>query len=98
VNGFLLDENLPHRLRFQPSLPIHHSADVGEHSSDAELWEYAKTKNLVIGKCFCPLKNFNKALAMGLAFDNLSLLRFIAWRHFCLCVRSANHPFYEIKS
>jgi large subunit ribosomal protein L36 len=42
------------------------------------------------------VKNFNKALAMPLSFDNLSLLRFIAWRRFCLCVLGANHPFYEI--
>jgi large subunit ribosomal protein L36 len=43
-----------------------------------------------------PQKNFNKALAMPLSFDNLSLLRFIAWSHFCLRARGANHLLYEI--
>ena len=33
---------------------------------------------------------------MPLPFDNLFLLRFIAWSHFCLRAGSANHPFYEI--
>jgi len=32
---------------------------------------------------------------MPLSFDSLSLLRFIAWGHFCLRVPGANHPFYE---
>jgi predicted nuclease of predicted toxin-antitoxin system len=48
VNGYLLDENLPYRLRFQPSQPIHHSSDVSGHPSDAELWDYAKANSLVI--------------------------------------------------
>jgi predicted nuclease of predicted toxin-antitoxin system len=48
VNGFLLDENLPYRLRFQPSQPIHHSSELGGHPSDADLWDYAKTNNFVI--------------------------------------------------
>lgn len=48
MKGFLLDENLPSRIRFQPSRPISHSSDVGTHPSDADLWEYAKTNELVI--------------------------------------------------
>lgn len=48
MNGFLLDENLPYRLRFQPSQPTHHSSDVGGHPSDTDLWDYAKANNLVI--------------------------------------------------
>jgi large subunit ribosomal protein L36 len=43
------------------------------------------------------LKNFNKALAMPLPFDNLTPLRFIARRHFCLRVPGANHPFLRDK-
>jgi large subunit ribosomal protein L36 len=34
---------------------------------------------------------------MRLPFDSLSLLRFIAWRRFCLCVTSVNHPFLRDK-
>ena len=48
MNGFLLDENLPHRLRFQPSLPIQHASDLGPHPTDADLWEYAKRNDLAI--------------------------------------------------
>lgn len=48
MKGFLLDENLPYRLRLRPSQPVHHSSDVGGRPSDVELWEYAKTNNLVI--------------------------------------------------
>ena len=48
MNGFLLDENLPHRLRFQAVQPIHHSSDLGPRPSDADLWDYAKANNLII--------------------------------------------------
>ena len=48
MNGFLLDENLPCRLRFQPSLSVRHSSDLGEHPSDADLWDHAKANKLVI--------------------------------------------------
>lgn len=48
MKGFLLDENLPYRLRFQPSKPVCHSSDVGVHPSDEDLWNYAKTNELVI--------------------------------------------------
>jgi predicted nuclease of predicted toxin-antitoxin system len=48
MNGFLFDENLPHRLRFTPSLPVSHATDVGTQPTDAQLWEYAKQHSLVI--------------------------------------------------
>jgi predicted nuclease of predicted toxin-antitoxin system len=48
VNGFLLDENIPNRLRFKPSKPILHARELGVSPSDLDLWEYAKRHNLVI--------------------------------------------------
>lgn len=48
MNGFLLDENLPYRLRFNPSLPVWHSRDLGLRTTDAELWDYAQSQALVI--------------------------------------------------
>ena len=48
MNGFLLDENLPSKIQFVPSLPIIHVSALGESLSDREIWQYAKEKNLVI--------------------------------------------------
>lgn len=48
MKGFLLDENLPSRVRFRPSLPILHASDLGQAAEDSELWEYAKAHDLVI--------------------------------------------------
>jgi predicted nuclease of predicted toxin-antitoxin system len=48
VKGFLLDENLPHRLRFRLSGLIVHSRDIGERVSDDALWDYARDHDLVI--------------------------------------------------
>ena len=48
VSGFLLDENLPYRLRFTPSHPVHHSSDVGLNPSDSDLWDFAQERDLVI--------------------------------------------------
>jgi len=48
VKGYLLDENLPNRVRFHLSLPVIHARDLGEAPSDAELWEYAKVNDLAI--------------------------------------------------
>jgi predicted nuclease of predicted toxin-antitoxin system len=48
VNGFLLDENLPYRLRFCPSGRVLHSRDVGACVSDAGLWEYARIHELAL--------------------------------------------------
>ena len=49
MNGFLLDENVPSRLTFTPSLPVLSvSAVFGKSASDTEVWEYAKAHQLVI--------------------------------------------------
>jgi predicted nuclease of predicted toxin-antitoxin system len=48
LKGFLLDENVPYRLTFTPSLPIIHSSDLGQSSSDTSLWEYARKNEYVI--------------------------------------------------
>jgi predicted nuclease of predicted toxin-antitoxin system len=48
VKGFLLDENLPSKLRFTPLLPVQHSKDLGDSVADADLWSYAKANDLVI--------------------------------------------------
>jgi len=48
VKGFLLDENLPCRLRFPLPLPVTHSTDLGESPSDSDVWNFAKQKSLVI--------------------------------------------------
>ena len=48
MTGFLLDENLPTKLRFTPSLPVVHARSLGESSSDTELWNYAQVNDLAI--------------------------------------------------
>jgi predicted nuclease of predicted toxin-antitoxin system len=48
VIGFLLDENLPARLTFEPSLPVSHALDFGVNPTDSELWNHARMKQLVI--------------------------------------------------
>jgi predicted nuclease of predicted toxin-antitoxin system len=48
VKGFLLDENLPYRLRFSLPLPVTHSTDLGDSVSDTDVWNFAKQNDLVI--------------------------------------------------
>jgi predicted nuclease of predicted toxin-antitoxin system len=48
LKGFLLDENLPARLTFIPSLPVVHSTDLGRGVTDTFIWEYARVHSLVI--------------------------------------------------
>ena len=48
MNGFLLDENLPQRLTFSPSLPVTRSSALGSSPSDTALWQYARQHSLVI--------------------------------------------------
>jgi predicted nuclease of predicted toxin-antitoxin system len=48
MRGFLLDENLPSRLRFSPSLPLFSVLDVGRPASDSEIWNFARQRDLVI--------------------------------------------------
>jgi len=49
VKGFLLDENIPERLTFHPSLPVGVArVALGSGASDNVLWEYAKEAEYVI--------------------------------------------------
>ena len=48
MKGFLLDENLPTRLRFTPSLSIVPFSALGASPSDSEVWEYARREEWVI--------------------------------------------------
>ncbi len=48
VKGYLLDENLPGKLTFSPSLPVSHALDLGDNPTDSELWLYAKSRQWVI--------------------------------------------------
>ncbi len=48
MNGFLLDENLPERLRFTPALPVIHARDLGSSLTDSVMWNHAKKHDLVI--------------------------------------------------
>ena len=48
MKGYLLDENLPARLRFSPSLPVQAGAELGPSASDSALWEFARQRELVI--------------------------------------------------
>jgi predicted nuclease of predicted toxin-antitoxin system len=48
VNGYLVDENLPTRLRFVPSLPLIHATALGPQPTDSEVWEHARINDLVI--------------------------------------------------
>ena len=48
VTGYLLDENLPARLTFAPSLPVSHASDLGGNPTDSQLWDHARAHQLVI--------------------------------------------------
>lgn len=48
MKGFLLDENLPTRLRFVPSLPVIRATSLGSQPTDAQVWEHARAHDLVI--------------------------------------------------
>ena len=48
MKGFLLDENLPSKLRFTPSLPVVHVALLGHNPTDTQIWTYALKRELVI--------------------------------------------------
>jgi predicted nuclease of predicted toxin-antitoxin system len=48
LNGFLFDENLPHRLTFTPSLPVIPSSTLGISPSDTMLWDCARQQSLAI--------------------------------------------------
>jgi predicted nuclease of predicted toxin-antitoxin system len=49
VKGFVLDENVPHRLAFVPSLPVASIVSaLGRSCDDSELWEFASKRKLAI--------------------------------------------------
>ena len=48
MKGYLIDENLPRRLTFAPSLPIAHATDLGSSLSDTQIWEHARVQQLAI--------------------------------------------------
>lgn len=48
MKGILLDQNLPVRLRFAPSLPVFHATALGPSPSDTELWRHARDHDWVI--------------------------------------------------
>ena len=48
MRGWLLDENLPYRLMFQPSLPVIHATDIAASPTDTLLWEHARQHRLAI--------------------------------------------------
>ena len=48
MKGFLLDENLPTRLTFSPSMKTSHARDFGGNPTDSELWELARFQQWVI--------------------------------------------------
>ena len=48
MKGFLLDENLPSHLQFKPQLPVFPFSKVGQHPSDAKIWNFAKQHELAI--------------------------------------------------
>jgi predicted nuclease of predicted toxin-antitoxin system len=49
VKGFLIDENLPARFTFAPSLPvISTSRALHRSAEDSDLWEFAREQELAI--------------------------------------------------
>ena len=48
MTGFLLDGNLPARLRFSPELPLVALSSVGQNPTDSQIWDFAKKHDLVI--------------------------------------------------
>jgi predicted nuclease of predicted toxin-antitoxin system len=48
MKGFLLDENLPARLKFSPGLPVVATSELGASPTDTQVWEFARARELVI--------------------------------------------------
>ncbi len=48
MKGWLLDQNLPSRLAFTPTLPVVAAASLGGNPSDGQLWDYARQEGLAI--------------------------------------------------
>jgi predicted nuclease of predicted toxin-antitoxin system len=48
MKGYLFDENLPVQLRFSPKLPVIHASKVGRNQTDSQIWDFARSHDLVI--------------------------------------------------
>jgi predicted nuclease of predicted toxin-antitoxin system len=48
MKGYLLDENVPSRLRFSPKRPLIRFSAVGRNPSDTQIWEFARKNDLAI--------------------------------------------------
>jgi predicted nuclease of predicted toxin-antitoxin system len=48
MKGYLFDENLPVQLRFSPKLPMIHASQVGRNPTDSQIWDFARSHDLVI--------------------------------------------------
>ena len=48
MTGILIDENLPASLVLPTSLPVFHASVLGSSPTDAMIWSFAESKDLVI--------------------------------------------------
>ncbi len=48
MKGYLFDGNVPSHLRFAPKLPIIPLSKVGRNPADSQIWNYARSCDLVI--------------------------------------------------
>ena len=48
MTGFVLDGNVPGRLRFSPGLPVVPLSSIGQNPTDSLIWDFAKQHDLVI--------------------------------------------------
>lgn len=48
MTGYLFDENIPSKIRFEPSYPVTHVSTLGKSLSDGEIWRYAEQNDLAI--------------------------------------------------
>jgi len=48
MKGYLFDGNVPSHLQFTPKLPIVSLSKVGRNPTDSQIWNFARTHDLVI--------------------------------------------------
>ena len=48
MKGWLLDQNLPARLTFTPTLPVIAATSLGRNPTDSQLWDHARAHELAI--------------------------------------------------
>jgi len=48
MKGFIFDQNLPSRLRFEPCLPLVPLSSLGRNPTDTQVWDFARQYRLVI--------------------------------------------------